>query len=129
MPSVLNKDNTALLIVDMQNGFCHPESEMGQNVGVQAQEEIIDSIANVVTFCREREVPVFWSQQIHFPNDVTRQRKKLSTHFKKQKFTPCLKGTFETEFHPKIKPLMLPDDQIITKHRARVVFDTNVNTR
>ena len=91
MPSILSKDNTALLVVDMQNGFCHPDSQMGINVGVQAQEEIIGSITNVVSFCREHGVPVFWSQQIHFPGDVTRERKRLSTHFKKQKFLPCLR--------------------------------------
>lgn len=129
MPSVLHSKNTALLVVDMQNGFCHPDSQMGKNVGVRAQERIIPAITRLVTFCREQGVPVIWSQQIHFPDDVTRERKNLSTHFKKQKFLPCLQGTFETELHPQIKPLVATDDQIISKHRASVFFDTNLNTR
>lgn len=129
MTQILSKDNAALLVIDMQNGFCHEDSQMGRNVGVETQLGIIDSIGKLVVSCRERGVPVFWSQQIHFPGDKTRARKKLRTHAQKQKFLPCLKGTFETEFHPRIQPLMRAEDQIITKHRASVFFDTNLDTR
>lgn len=129
MTKILSKDNAALLVIDMQNGFCHEDSQMGRNVGVEPQLAIIDSIGELVAYCRDRGVPVFWSQQIHFPGDITRARKKLRTHAQKQKFLPCLKGTFETEFHPRIQLLIKPEDQIITKHRASVFFDTNLDTR
>lgn len=129
MTPFMNRTNTALFVVDMQNGFCHDDSQMGKNVGVDAQKKVMAPIAKTVSFCRERGLPIFWSQQIHFPEDVTRSRKKLKTHAQKQKFLPCLKGTFETDFHPDIKPLIDPSDQIITKHRASVFFDTNLNTR
>lgn len=129
MPQLLSKYNAALLVIDMQNGFCHENSQMGRNIGVGPQLAAIDPIGRLVDYCRGQGIPVFWSQQIHFPDDKTRARKKLRTHAQKQKFLPCLQGTFETEFHPRIQPLIKAEDHIIPKHRASVFFDTNLDTR
>ncbi|MCB0419985.1 MAG: cysteine hydrolase [Bdellovibrionales bacterium] len=125
----LDPKNTALLVIDMQNGFCHEDSAMGQSVGVEPQQSIVPRISEVIELCRQKQLPLFFSQQVHFSEDQTRLRKKLPTHFKKQTFVPCLQGTFEVDFYEPIARLVREDDHIISKHRASVFYDTNLLTR
>ena len=78
---------TALLVIDMQKGFCHPESRMEKSgVGTANQRAIIPDLLHLVDLAREYELPVFWSQQIHFPEDVTRRRRRIPSHQAKQRF-------------------------------------------
>jgi ureidoacrylate peracid hydrolase len=115
----------ACLVIDMQNGFAHPDSRMGRAVGVSPQQAAIPVITQLVAFCRDAGVPLFWSQQVHFPEDTTRQRRRLPSHASKQGFLPCLRGTWETEFEDHIRPLVRPEDYVIEKHRSSVFYDTS----
>jgi len=125
----LKGQQTALLLIDLQNGFYHPDSAMGKSVGVGDRQSTIPVIGNLVEFARSKNMSIFWSRQIHFEGDVTRKRKVLKNHMQKQKFTPCLKGTFETEFYAPFEKMLLPDDHVIEKHRASLFFDTNLSTK
>lgn len=121
---------TALLVIDMQKGFCHPESRMEKSgVGTANQRAIIPDILRLVDLARARELPIFWSQQIHFPEDVTRRRRRIPSHQAKQKWTPCLRGTWETDFADEVVPAMRTQDYIIEKHRASVMFETTLEAK
>jgi ureidoacrylate peracid hydrolase len=120
----------ALLVIDMQNGFVHPESGMGKSPsGTEAQRAIVPRIQELVTFCREKGIPVIWSQQEHFPGDVTRVRKRIRPHSARQGFLPCLRGTWETDFYEELKSSVKPEDHIVAKHRASVFYNTNLETK
>ena len=70
---------TALLVIDMQNGFCHPESRMEKSgVGVRHQQAIVPAVLRLVELARGWRLPILWSQQVHFPEDVTRRRRRIS---------------------------------------------------
>ncbi|HUP56045.1 MAG TPA: isochorismatase family protein, partial [Bdellovibrionota bacterium] len=65
------KDQAALLVIDMQNGFVHPESGMGKRLGQRveksrsgtaAQQAIVPSILKLAERFRAQGVPVIWSQ-------------------------------------------------------------------
>ena len=121
---------TALLVIDMQKGFCHPESRMEKSgVGTANQRAIIPDLLRLVTLARGFDLPVFWSQQIHFPEDVTRRRRRIPSHQAKQRWTPCLRGTWEVEFADEIAPAMRPEDYVIEKHRASVLFETTLDSK
>jgi isochorismate hydrolase len=121
---------TALLVIDMQKGFCHPESRMEKSgVGTANQRAIVPDLLRLVELARGYELPVFWSQQIHFPEDVTRRRRRIPSHQAKQRWTPCLRGTWEVEFADEIVPAMRPEDYVIEKHRASVLFETTLDTK
>jgi ureidoacrylate peracid hydrolase len=118
---------TALIVVDMQKGFCHPESRMERaGIGTANQRATIPHIERLLGMVRERGIPVFWSQQVHFPEDVTRRRRHLPSHQAKQQWTPCLRGTWEVDFADEIVPMMRPEDYVIEKHRASVFFETTL---
>lgn len=119
----------ACLVIDMQNGFVHPDSGMGRSAGVSAQQAAVPVINDLVDFCRKMNIPLLWSRQVHFPDDVTRARRRIAPHSKKQGFLPCLRGTWETEFETRIQALIHPADHVVEKHRASVFYNTNLETK
>ncbi len=121
---------TALLVIDMQKGFCHPDSQMEKSgVGTRNQRAIIPSVIRLISLARERKIPILFSQQFHFPDDVTRKRRRIPSHMDKQKWWPCLKGTWETDFMEEIAAEIRPEDLIIEKHRASVFFETTLDAK
>ena len=75
----LSLDTTALLAVDMQNAFCHPEGTLGiSGVDVGPAQATIEPVRRLVEAARAARVPVLWTQQEHFPVDASRARKRLA---------------------------------------------------
>lgn len=121
---------TALLVIDMQNGFCHPESRMEKSgVGVVHQRAIVPKVIELVDFARAHKIPILWSQQVHFPEDVTRRRRRIPSHQSKQRWTPCLRGTWEVDFIDEVKPHLREEDYVVEKHRASMFFETTLDTK
>jgi ureidoacrylate peracid hydrolase len=128
------KDQAALLVIDMQNGFVHPESGMGQRPGkgrsgTAAQQAIVPSILKLVERFRAQGVPVIWSQQEHFPSDKTREGRRILPHSARQGFLPCLRGTWETELYGPVREAVKPEDHLVFKHRASVFYNTNLEMK
>ncbi|KAF2096145.1 Isochorismatase hydrolase [Rhizodiscina lignyota] len=54
----------ALIVVDMQNGFCSPEGSFAKlGFPVAAQTAIVPAIQKLLTACRARGIPVFYSRE------------------------------------------------------------------
>ena len=66
--------DTALLVIDMQNGFCRPDGTLGLGgVDVAPMQASIPHIRRLVSLARERGIPDIWSRQFHYPVDRTRE--------------------------------------------------------
>ena len=123
----LDPKHTAVLIIDMQNGFVHADSNMGKAWGTERQRSIIPSIGKLVEVARAQNLPIFWSKQIYLKHDVTRiQRRRLTGHHTRQRFVPCLEGTWEVDIVDELKPLIDKDDHVINKHRASFFQETQL---
>jgi ureidoacrylate peracid hydrolase len=121
---------TALLVIDMQKGFCDPESRMEKaGIGTANQRAILPDVLRLVELAREYDMPVLWSQQIHYPEDVTRRRRRIPSHIDKQNWAPCLRGTWEVDFVDEVADAIRPEDLIVEKHRASVFFETTLDTK
>jgi len=124
------KSQSALLIVDMQNGFIHPESGMGKSPsGTQTQQNIVPAVCTLVNLFHSHASPVIWSKQEHFPEDQTRTQRTIQPHSAKQGFLPCLRGTWETDLYGELNDLCQSDDHVVVKHRASVFYNTNLETK
>ncbi|MBK8201154.1 MAG: cysteine hydrolase [Bdellovibrionales bacterium] len=124
------KMEAALLIVDMQNGFVHSESRMGQSfAGTEKQREIVPSILKLIDLFSSAVIPIIWSQQEHFSDDKTREKRVIRPHSIKQGFLPCVRGTWETEIFAPLKAAMKQEDHVVQKHRASVFYNTNLETK
>src|SRR5256885_13811717 len=63
----LSLDTTALLAVDMQNAFCHPEGTLGiSGVDVGPAQATIEPVRRLVEAARAARVPGLWTPQGHF---------------------------------------------------------------
>lgn len=121
---------TALLAIDMQNGFCHPESRMEKaGIGTTNQRAIVPNVLRLIELARERKIPVMFSQQVHFPEDVARRRHRIPSHQSKQAWTPCLRGTWEVDLIDEVAAVVRPEDYIVEKHRASMFFQTTLDAK
>jgi ureidoacrylate peracid hydrolase len=122
---------TALLVIDMQKGFCDPESRMEKaGIGTENQRAILPDLLRLIDLGREVGFPVLFSQQIHYPEDITRRRRRIPSHIDKQNWAPCLRGTWEVDFVDEIADAIRPeDDLIVEKHRASVFFESTLDTK
>ncbi len=121
---------TALVVIDMQKGFCHPDSAMEKaGIGTKNQRAIIPQVVRLIGLAREMKMPILFSQQFHFPDDVTRKRRRIPSHIDKQKWAPCLRGTWEVDFMDEIAAAIRPEDYVVEKHRASVFFETTLETK
>jgi len=59
----LDSDSTALVVVDMQNGFCHPDGSLY----APPSEAVIDPIAGLVERARDAGVQVVYTRDVHPP--------------------------------------------------------------
>lgn len=128
----IDSRRAALLVVDMQQGFCHPESSMERaGVGTANQRAIIPDVVRLIGIARGFGLPVLWSKQVHFPDDVTRLRRMrtIPGHMDKQHFAPCLRGSWEVALVPECEEILREEDFVVEKHRASMFFETTLSAK
>jgi len=124
----LARDRTALLVVDMQNAFCHPEGTLGvSGVDVSPAQAIIEPVRRLVEACREAGIPVVWSQQEHFPDDASRARKRLPSHTAKRARVSALSSTWDMQIVDELAPLADDLSFVIRKHRFGCFYETRLD--
>jgi nicotinamidase-related amidase len=57
-------DSTALVVVDMQNGFCHPDGSLY----APGSEEAIAPVGDAVDAAREAGTHIVWTRDVHPPD-------------------------------------------------------------
>jgi ureidoacrylate peracid hydrolase len=122
-----SRDRTALLVVDMQNGFCHSDGTIGKSdLDVGSNQRIIPRIADLARAVHAAGMPVLWSRQEHTGFDAARTRHRVATHTAKLEFIPCLRGTWDADLLDELKELVSDGDLVFTKHRASCFYNTNL---
>jgi ureidoacrylate peracid hydrolase len=125
----LDAKEVGLLVIDMQNGFCHPEGARAKAFGVDAIAMPRASIPNVVEMmrlCRSAGVRITLTRQVHYPDDQARKRRRIPSHLDRRgvKLELCWRGTWDSELIDEIKAEVRPEDDIIIKHRASAFYNT-----
>lgn len=118
---------TALLVIDMQNGWCHPDGAMtraGQNM--TTQRAIVPNVRALVQACRSLGMPILWSIQEHLPEDVTQERRRIASHLRKRNILPAPRGTWDAELIGPLKEVSKPEDYYIVKHRMSMFYATTL---
>ncbi len=59
----LESDSTAVVVVDAQNGFCHPDGALY----APASEDVIDPIADLIERTRVADIQVVFTRDVHPP--------------------------------------------------------------
>jgi ureidoacrylate peracid hydrolase len=125
----LDPKEVGLLVVDMQNGFCHPEGARAKAFGVEAitmPRAIIPNVIEMMRLCRSAGVRITLTRQVHYPDDQARKRRRIPSHLDRRgvKLELCWRGTWDAELLDEIKAEVRAEDDIVIKHRASAFYNT-----
>ncbi|MBI4184719.1 MAG: cysteine hydrolase [Proteobacteria bacterium] len=119
---------TAVLVVDMQNDFCHPEgSGAARGRSHQGAWRIVPRLASLLESARACAVPVVYCLNTQRPNALYLSPAELGRRMKKSGGDPLL-WTIEGSWgHRVVDPIApKPDDFIVLKHRPSAFHQTDL---
>jgi ureidoacrylate peracid hydrolase len=120
---------SALLIIDMQNGFCHPEGTLGiSGVDVSPAQATYQPIRDLAEAFAANGLPVIWTEQVHLAHDAARDAKALAPHTAKRKRVSCLSGTWDAQFVDELADLASDPTFVVTKHRFGSFYETRLQS-
>lgn len=128
--NVGNRDiKIALLVIDMQNGFVSKDGsydKLGMNT--PNYRKIIPKIKDLISFCREMEIPIFYTEAVREPSGIDLL---TNIHFflpksreERLKIPICVRGTWDGDTIDELKPS--PEDHIVIKRRDSAFQDTEL---
>ena len=112
----LNREKSALLVVDMQYFFLDPASPT-YTCGGQA---IIPNIQKIIRSFRQAGRPVIYSRHVHHPDGL--DAGIMGWWWEGM----CLEGSPESEIHRDIAPI--GNEKVINKHRYSAFYNTDLET-
>jgi ureidoacrylate peracid hydrolase len=125
---LLDLRKTALLVVDMQNAFCHKQGTLGiSGVDTEHLSSVVAPLRALIQRCQGGGMPVLWTLQEHFPSDHRRARKRLPSHTSRRKRVSALLGTWDAEIIAEFKDLVTTPTFIIRKHRFGAFHETRLH--
>jgi nicotinamidase-related amidase len=112
-----NTGTTAVLVVDMQNGFCHPDGSLY----APGSENAVQPIADVVAAARDAGASIVYTRDVHPPEQFEDAHyydefERWGEH--------VVEGTWETEIVDELAPR--DDDHVVTKHTYDAFYRTDL---
>jgi ureidoacrylate peracid hydrolase len=119
-----DRQSSALLIVDMQNDFCHPAGAQGKRGrDLSMVYGMIPKFAEVLKGARQIGLPVIFVRTLHYIwTDSKTWRKRLEGY--KQGIEICLPGSWGAEIIDALAPL--ESEPVVVKHRYSAFVDTDL---
>jgi nicotinamidase-related amidase len=113
----LDPEHTALVVVDMQNGFCHPDGSLY----APGSEGAIEPVGRVVDRAREAGVDVVWTRDVHPPEQFEDAHyydefDRWGEH--------VLEGSWEAEIIDDLQPS--EEDLVVVKHTYDAFYRTEL---
>ena len=123
------REATALLVVDMQNGFCHPEGSFAQaGADVSGCEAAIGGCVSLVSAAHEAGIPVFATRAIHEPGLVDwNMLTELPMYAGLRDIVACHEGSWDARF---VDGLPIAEgDRVVTKSRFSPFVETDIEAQ
>ena len=115
----LESDNTAVVVVDMQNGFCHPDGSLYAPPSGDA----IEPVGDVVSKAREKDVQVLYTRDVHPPEQFDDAHyydefERWGEH--------VVEGSWEAEIVEELD--VMDEDKIVVKHTYDAFYQTELES-
>lgn len=122
----LHKEKVALLLVDLQNDFCHPKgTASARGKDVQSFQPALKQMQNLLEMARQIDVPIIHAISEHSEWTSSPTQKERFGRLKQSKsHSYCYPGSWGAEIYHLFQPL--PNEKIVTKHRYSAFFHTNI---
>lgn len=118
-----DKTNIALLVIDMQNGFCHERGSIN-GIGLPAARlaPAIEPCARLVAAARKARVPVVYTRYLYRPDyaDAGIMASELIPDLKQAR--ALMAGTWDVDVVDELRPA--EDDIVIDKNRPSAFYGT-----
>jgi ureidoacrylate peracid hydrolase len=125
---LLDLRKTALIVIDMQNAFCHKEGTLGiSGVDTNHLSLVVQPLRALIKRCQAVNMPVLWTLQEHFPVDHRRGRKRLPSHTSRRKRVSALAGSWDAQIIDEFKDLVTDPTFLIRKHRYGAFHETRLH--
>lgn len=126
---VIDPGRSALLLIDMQNAFCHPEGTLGiSGVDVTPAQATCRPVRTLAEAFRAHGVPVIWTRQVHLAKDAARDAKSLASHTAKRKQVSAVSGSWDAQLVDELADLAGDPTFVVTKHRFGAFFQTRLQS-
>lgn len=120
-------ERAALLVIDMQNAFCHPEGTLGiSGVPIEPAVATIEPVRRLVKSFSGAGLPVVWTKQVHLDNDASRAGKVLPSHTQKRARVSALSGSWDAAIVNELADLADDPTFVVTKHRFGAFYQTRL---
>lgn len=118
--------NVALLLVDLQNDFCHPEGTAGKRgKDIHAFYEQMKQMKDLLEAARECEIPVIHVISEHSAwTESPSANERFGRSNQKSNLSYCEPGSWGAEIHEYFTPL--PGEKVVVKHRYSAFVHTNL---
>lgn len=124
----LMPEETALLVVDPQNAFCHPDGTLGRSgVDVAPLVKVVPNIARLVRLCDARGIPAIYTRHTNHLVDRGRDRHRIAPHTAKRATVACQPGSWDAEFVDELRELVTPGAHVLEKHRWSAFYGTRLD--
>ena len=124
---LLELKKSALLVIDLQNAFCHQDGTLGQSgLDTERLGSVIKPLRTVIERCHAVGMPVLWTVQEHFAADSRRARKRLPSHTSKRKGVSALAGSWDAQIVDELQDLVTNPTYMIRKHRFGGFYETRL---
>ena len=119
--ALLTPDRCVLLVVDIQNDFCHDDGVFGRaGLELGAIQAAVDRLLGLIDTARVARIPVIFIKTHH---DRWTNTPAWLTRHSRIRGDICATGSWGAEFY---KVSTGPDDRVVTKHRYSGFFGTDL---
>lgn len=120
----VNPGETAFLVIDMQNDYCHEEGSMAkQGLDVSSVEAMLPHLNGFLKQARAYHIPIIFIRTIH--EKCTDSKTWVKRMQGMGQHDLCRSGTWGSEFY-KVSPEK--EDVVITKHRYSAFIHTRLDS-
>lgn len=120
---------SALVVIDMQNAFCHPEGTLGiSGVDVAPARATFAPVRRLAEAFAGAGLPVIWTRQVHLEKDAGREAKALASHTAKRKRVSALSGSWDAALVDELADLASDPTFVVTKHRFGSFYETRLRS-
>ncbi|WP_256290238.1 cysteine hydrolase family protein [Halobellus inordinatus] len=111
-------ERTAVVVVDMQNGFCHPDGSLY----APGSEAVVDDVAALVSDARDAGAEAVYTRDVHPPEQFEDAHyydefERWGEH--------VVEGTWETEVIEELD--VRADDHVVVKHTYDAFYETELD--
>jgi len=121
----LTKSRTAVLVVDMQNGFCDDRETWKKDINKSMIRAMIPRLQAFLTDARNKGVSVIFIRSVMQDKDFSVPIRELCLRHYGREVRYCLEGAWETEFIPELEPR--PGEITIAKTRYSGFYRTELD--